>query len=325
MKVIILGMVLWLVATGYHADVQNDWDASLHKALNGTSMLRICSDRGCSGNPDGDNESLEIHDAGELSEFIAHISLDPEESGILSACLGDQLLDFFRGGKVIASLELIGDRILRWRDGEWEGDAVLSRESAEYLFNWLDERGFSGPRKKYEKSLRSEREYQEAEAKWLAATPSSLKPFWKNDDNSSDFSGPIRLKQIKEMNAALSMEFPDQDERILSLLEWFGVGKGPWSGFPAYEMDAAEILFLYETNDVLHAIGEKELTPGQTGGAARFFGSWPFYNSRPDDLTLLPVSLKRKLLEHSLRSNNESNWNMARRAFEKRKANLTKR
>ena len=189
MKAMMLWTVLWLVAAGCPAEVQNEWDASLHKALNGTSMLRICSGRGCSGNPDKENELLEIHDTGELSEFIAHISLDPEESGILSACLGDQLLDFFSADKVIASLELMGDRVIRWRDGEWEGDAVLSRESAEYLVNWLDERGFRGPRKEYEESLRSEGEYLEAKAKWLAAMPSSLKPFWETDDDSQDSPG----------------------------------------------------------------------------------------------------------------------------------------
>jgi hypothetical protein len=321
MKAIMAGMILWLVASGCPAEVQNDWDAALHKALNGASMLRICSGRGCSGNPDKENESLEIHDVGELSEFIAHISLDAEESGILSACLGDQLLDFFNGGKVIASLELIGARILRWREGKWEGDAVLSRKSAEYLFNWLNERGFSGPREQYEESLRDERESREAVARWLAAMPASLKSFWRTDADPQASSGPIRLKQVKEMNAALIVEFPNQQERLLALMEWFGAGRGAWSGFPAYEMNAEEILFLYETDEILQAIVDKDLTLGQTEGAARFFGSWPFHHSRPDDLALLPLPLKRKLLEHSLRSNSEYNRNMAQRAFGEREIN----
>jgi hypothetical protein len=258
MKPIISFLFLsWLVMVGGHADSQNKWDASLQEALKGTTGMRICSGRGCSGNPDKENESLEIHDAGELSEFVAHISLDAEESGILSACLGDQLLDFYNGDKVIASLELIGARILRWREGKWEGDAVLSRESAEYLFNWLDERGFSGPRKEYEKNLRSERESREAAARWLAAMPASLKSFWRTDDDPQASSGPIRLKQVKEMNAALIVEFPNQQERILTLMEWFGAGRGAWSGFPAYEMDAEEILFLYETDEILQAIVDR--------------------------------------------------------------------
>ena len=77
-------------------------------------------------------------------------------------------------------------------------------------------------------------------------------------------------------NAALSKQFPDQKKRILALLQWYGSGEGPWSGYASYEAAAEELLLLYRTEDILGVIRDTELTEQQLEGTARLFGGWAF-------------------------------------------------
>jgi hypothetical protein len=103
------------------------------------------------------------------------------------------------------------------------------------------------------------------------------------------------------------------------LLNWFGSGEGPWSGFPSYESTAEELLLLHKTDAILQAIRNTKLTEEQVEGTARLFGGWDFSKQRPNDLSLLPQDLKKRLLEHSLKSGDEDKKDRATRAFGERK------
>ena len=79
---------------------------------------------------------------------------------------------------------------------------------------------------------------------------------------------------------------------------------------------AEELLLAYPTDTLLTAIDGRQLTASQTEGAARLFGGWHFWKQRRQDLLLLPPSLKRALLEHSIQSPDEDKRRRAERAFE---------
>ena len=92
-------------------------------------------------------------------------------------------------------------------------------------------------------------------------------------------------------------------------------GAGPWSGFPSYEEIAEKLLLEYPTPELIASAETETLTEPQLEGAARLFGGWPFGQSRPADSKALPAPLKKKLLDHSLKSTDEDKLLRARSAF----------
>ena len=112
------------------------------------------------------------------------------------------------------------------------------------------------------------------------------------------------------MRAPLAQGLPDLHERILALLTWYGSGGGSWSHFPRYENVASQLLLDCSTADILSAIGAAQLTEAQTEGAARLFAQ-----QRIEDSKKLPPELKKRLLEHSLQSEDSDKRDRARTAF----------
>jgi hypothetical protein len=146
-------------------------------------------------------------------------------------------------------------------------------------------------------------------ARWVGAMPKSLRPLWERA--TRDELSP----NIKPLRAAVTQEFPDNRQRILALFTWFGSGDGPWSGFPSYETVAEELLLDFPTPDLSTAAQTEDLTEQQLEGAARLFGGWDFSKRRPNDLKTLPSVLKKKLLDHSLKTTDEDKRGRAKHAF----------
>lgn len=161
----------------------------------------------------------------------------------------------------------------------------------------------------YIKQQKAEQAKSEADWKhWLAATPESLQPFLTNAASAGISFG-------NNPEVELGKEIPDENKRILVLLAWYGSGAGPWSGFPSYEEMPDELLLRFPTSKIISVIQSTSMSAAQMEGAARFFGGWDFTHTRPNDLKLLPVDLKKKLLDQALKSKIEYNVERARNAF----------
>lgn len=150
---------------------------------------------------------------------------------------------------------------------------------------------------------------EETEARWLAGMPKSLCRFWTKTRN--DLS-----PNLKPLRAALVREYPDPQQRILALFTWYGSGDGPWSGYPSYEDIPQQLLLEFPTAELIAAAERTELSDIQIEGAARCFGGWDFSKDRPDDLKSVPLTLKKRLLEHSLKSTDDDKVERAKGAFE---------
>lgn len=151
-----------------------------------------------------------------------------------------------------------------------------------------------------------------AEARWRSAMPKSILPLWASamrDELSPD---------LEPLRTAIGREFPDTRQRILALFTWFGSGAGPWSGFPSYESVPEELLLDLPTPDLVAATQAQGLTEQQLEGAARLFGGWEFGQRRPNDRNTLPADLKKRLLDHSLKSTDADKLGRAQHAFAQR-------
>jgi hypothetical protein len=161
-----------------------------------------------------------------------------------------------------------------------------------------------------EEQQEAERKKAEQEsARWLAAMPKSIQPFWETMGNEPSFN-------IFPLREPLAKEYPDVTQRILKLMEWYGNGAGPWSGFPSYEEVPDNLLHDYSTKTILAAIQSTTLNDAQIEGAARFFAGWDFSKRRPGELDLLPRSFKDQLLKHSLESGDKDKKERAQNAFQ---------
>jgi len=296
---------------GCQPEVSKDWTTSLHESLRGATRLRVRAEGTCCNEPDKEETLLDVRDAQEVAKVVQGIRIDPDESGFHCLCCGDPTLEFYRNDTRIASLSFHHGRSLRWPDGPWKGDGLLTQDSANFLIEWLAVRGVEGPRKERDGLLRHERPSNPSRDRWLTEMPAFLTPYWPDRPIFFDADA------IRTMNTALTNQFPDEGERILALLNWFGSGAGPWSGFPYYESAAEELLLLHSTDAILKAIGDVELTNRQREGAARLFAGRQFRELRPDDLCLIPDGLKQDLLEHSMNCDDEDKKTQAERAFGK--------
>ena len=79
-----------------------------------------------------------------------------------------------------------------------------------------------------------------------------------------------------------------------------------WSAFRRLDFPTPELIAVASRSD---------LTEPELEGAARLFAGWDFGRRRPDDRKLLPADLKKKLLEHSLKTSDEDKIGRARHAF----------
>jgi hypothetical protein len=141
------------------------------------------------------------------------------------------------------------------------------------------------------------------------AMPLALQPIWAEDavHDPDDFATMARNP--------LANEFPNERERILALLRWYGSGSGPWSGYPAYEDTLAALLFEYKTSAIVASLQSVSLNEPEMEGAARLFARFDFRQQRPKSILKLPVDLKRSLLQHCLQSKSADKVERAKRAF----------
>jgi len=303
-------LIILLSSNACHSKEASEWNNSLHAALKDATRLRVRTKGTCHRQIENEKTLFEISDKDAIAELVRHIEI--KESGFQCMCCGDPTMEFYRGSELVASVGLHHGQSIRWPEGNWPGDGMLTWKSRIYLFSWMDAHGVTEPKQEYEKNQRKAKEREESRKTWFRAMPSSLKPF--QDKMMDPFKG-MDAKDMAEMNDALAKQFPKQEERILALLGWFGSGMGPWSGFPAYEAVAEDLLISYETKEILDAIEGKQLTQQQIEGTARLFGGWHFSRKHPDDSKLLPTELKRRLLEHSLKSQDGDKRTRAQKAF----------
>jgi len=244
----------------------------------------------------------------DLDGLKAAIRIDEPKGYIHCMCFGAPAIVFYAGRERIGELTNHHGHLLRCN--LWESDAPIC--DLEAFLKWFDDRAITSPRDEWNDAIARQGQSEANRRKWVHAMPDALKPLWRATEEASE---PIPV-DIQAWHRALGRQIASEHDQIRALFDWFGSGAGPWSGFPSYEQVAEELLLAYPTDTLLTAIDGRQLTASQTEGAARLFGGWHFWKQRRQDLLLLPPSLKRALLEHSIQSPDEDKRRRAERAFE---------
>jgi hypothetical protein len=249
------------------------------------------------------------NDKKDLEELWESLTLETPGAGewFHCMCYGTPALYIYQRGS--QRLELTNHHGLSIRCSLWDSDLRII--DTEKWLSWFDDRRISGPRQEIE-AMRGEHAQRKKDwERWLTAMPKAIQLVW------SGAIAQFGKVDLVPLRAALEQEMPDRRERILALLEWFGSGSGPWSGFPSYEIAAEELILDFSTTDIVAAIQSERLSPAQTEGAARLFGGWTFGKQRPKDLKELPNALKKDLWLHTQNTKDKDKFSRARAAFTK--------
>lgn len=244
-------------------------------------------------------------DRKDIAGFAEALQLAQPEpgTGFHCMCVGSPAIRLYRGETELVLITNHHGKSVR--ASLWSSDVML--QDVERWLQWFDERGIAGPRREAEEAAERAKRSEMAYSRWLTAMPSCLRPFWRPDINWG------RPQDAEPLRKALSEAISDPRERAQALFAWYGSGMGPWSGFPAYEEGAENLLLDLSVPVLIAAAEDPALTGAQLEGAARLFGGWYFYkrHGRP----VLPEALRQKLLEHSLKSSDTDRTERAKRAF----------
>lgn len=210
-------------------------------------------------------------DKKDLEDLWRSLALEPPEEWFHCMCDGTPAIYVYERGCEL--VELTNHHGLSIRCSLWDSDVRIT--DTEKWLSWFDERGISGPRQEVEAvRIRQEQNKKDWE-RWLNAMPRPLRAVW------STALREFGRVDVIPLRTAVETSIPDRNVRILVLLEWFGSGAGPWSGFPSYETAAEDLLFDFSTTEILAAAQSKALSPAQTEGLARFFAGWSLASSVP--------------------------------------------
>ena len=220
-------------------------------------------------------------------------------------CIGTPAIYLYKDDKLLAQISNHHGQSVRC--SLWSSDASIS--DSEKWLKWFDDRKIDGPRKEVEEMREPQEQGERDWKRWISAMPKALEPIW--EDSLGQF-GDVNTAPLAK---ALRESIPQNEDRILALLRWFGSGAGPWSGFPSYESAAEELLLEYQIAEIVATIENKDLSPEQLEGAARFFGGWDFAQKHSKGLEQVPADIKRSLWNHVKDTKDEDKLGRATRAF----------
>src|SRR5262245_40089779 len=252
---------------------------------------------------------FESTDKKDFDDLQKSLVLDLPGESFHCMCYGSPAIYLYGPGGDIVELTNHHGRSVRC--SLWTSDVLLKNN--EKWLSWFDRRGMPGPRQEFEKERAEDERAKRYWDQWLTAMPKAIVPVW------SGSLGQLRLEDINmditPLRVALEREVPNETHRILALLQWFGSGAGPWSGFPHYEAAAEKLLLGYPTAKIVEAIQSTSVSPAQAEGAARLFGGWVFEHQRPDGLKEVPETLKKALWNHVKDTKDTEKLSRAAQAF----------
>lgn len=92
--------------------------------------------------PDHNKLLFSIIGKDKIKEFINIIEIDEEESGEMCMCLGDVYFIFKNRNLELAKVSYHHGCRLRWLNGKWLNDGVLTKNSEEKLKIWFKDQGY---------------------------------------------------------------------------------------------------------------------------------------------------------------------------------------
>lgn len=169
------------------------------------------------GPPSVEKTIHESRDHGVITELAAHFTVDESESGGYCMCGGNPTFEFYRNDKLVAMIAFHHGRSIRWADGTWPGDGMLTEQSSSYLVDWLAKQHFTGPQTELFEGRRRAAALQRRNDRYQALLPPVV------------WNALVELDDFGELTAVFEKNVPDVKTRALLYLMLFGCEDSTWA------------------------------------------------------------------------------------------------
>ncbi|MCX7933706.1 MAG: hypothetical protein N3A66_00425 [Planctomycetota bacterium] len=227
---------------------------------------------------------FEIKDPAGIAAALAKIEIDEEQSRQRPLEDGDPTLEFYRGERLLAAVEMHGGESLRWIG--WPYDGCLTAASADAFTAWLAENGVRSPG---EALARARRKAAAAERRWsayFAILPEDLK------------ERLAKAGDRKEILAAFERAIPSAAQRAFLYLRLYGIDATSWDLRAGIDQMLEEKLLPSVAGEPLSkALADVESDQRALNGASRWLLGRQMWGAVSDEALnkALPVLAKHGL------------------------------
>jgi DNA-binding beta-propeller fold protein YncE len=143
--------------------VENDWTQPFRTATAGADRIVV------------EDGKFELTGESKVSELLDLIDIDVKNSGSHCLCDGDCDIRFYRGHKLLAFLSWHHGEAVRWRKGEWRGDAALTAKAQVAIPVWFEKNGFPTLETNRQSHLADGKKWQQRRERFQRHYPNSVK------------------------------------------------------------------------------------------------------------------------------------------------------
>ena len=253
----------------------------LARFLADADRVRIRSGGTCHRHPEHETHLAEENDPRAVQSFLTQLSFDDTHSGFRCHCCGDPTIEFYSPRGLLAALGVHHGRSLRWEDGSWNGDSLLTSASARMCCEWLADHGVVGPKE--------ERDIEAAASRAIAARFQA----YTRIIEEPLLSAVKEAKSAEALASAFTSRLPNQSERARLCLRLYGVDTASWNVASGLDEAFAKYLLpAVSKGAILDAVTSAGTDEATVNGAARWlFGlkKWREHDRRDLLAVVLPL------------------------------------
>lgn len=127
------------------AVISRSMNAQLSAQLQKADRILVRTGGVCHRVAEKEKVIAESRDATVIAELAQHFTISEDASGGHCMCCGNPTFEFYQGDKRVAMVAFHHGESIRWADGSWPGDGILTEQSSTYLAEWLAKHQYTGP------------------------------------------------------------------------------------------------------------------------------------------------------------------------------------
>ena len=170
----------------------------------------------CHRDRGSERELWRSNEPAEVRRFLSLIGIKDRQSGSHCMCCGSATVELYRGEVLAMTVGMHHGQSLRWADGPWPGDAILTEDAATTLADWLAERGEQNTVAEYKQGKEREAAMKRFVESWTVILGA---PTMDAMRGGKDQAG---------VRAALAAGLPEGPARDVTLLRLYGCCLPDW-------------------------------------------------------------------------------------------------
>lgn len=309
-------IALAIVLTASPYDSRADEDArrkALMNALQGADRLTIEPVQFGRAKPAEKEKKppFEINGAAKVKELLGSLHFDESAPAFHCMCAGDHELRFYRGKELLATVRHHHGISLRWLEGKWEGDSIMTDATQIALPQWFKTNGFPALQAAREAQLVEAEQRANAIERFVAPFPEKARPLFTQPFSSlpGDNSENIDERLGREIIEIVS----DENTIAVAVCRAFGTlenHNADWTSTTEKERRAIIAMKIVSGEQFLNTL--ERLKDNHRGllGAARFFFREDYLSKIPNEARAIWAA---RLLKVTLTDGSDDNKSYALR------------